>query len=76
MVNKDSQLYQTHPDWLLAVPEWTAPPWSESVCFGYSRPEVVDEILSISAVIEEAQLDYIKWDMNRLDGCLLSCLAS
>ena len=66
MVNKDSQLYRTHPDWLLAVPDRQPHHGRNQFVLDYSRPEVVDEIFErLSAVIEEAQLDYIKWDMNR-----------
>ena len=66
MVNKDSQLYRSHPDWLLAVPDRQPHHGRNQFVLDYSRPEVVDEIFErLSAVIEEAQLDYIKWDMNR-----------
>lgn len=66
MVNKDSQLYRTHPDWLLAVPDRQPHHGRNQFVLDYSRPEVVDEIFErLSAVIEEVQLDYIKWDMNR-----------
>ena len=66
MVNKDSQLYRTHPDWLLAVPDRQPHHGRNQFVLDYSRPEVVDEIFErLSAIIEEAQLDYIKWDMNR-----------
>ncbi|MFC2550976.1 alpha-galactosidase [Streptococcus sanguinis] len=66
MVNKDSQLYRTHPDWLLAVPDRQPHHGRNQFVLDYSRPEVVDEIFErLLAVIEEAQLDYIKWDMNR-----------
>ena len=66
MVNKDSQLYRAHPDWLLAVPDRQPHHGRNQFVLDYSRPEVVDEIFErLSAVIEGAQLDYIKWDMNR-----------
>ena len=66
MVNKDSQLYRTHPDWLLAVPDRQTRHGRNQFVLDYSRPEVVDEIFErLSAVIEGGQLDYIKWDMNR-----------
>lgn len=66
MVNKDSQFYRSHPDWLLAVPDRQPHHGRNQFVLDYSRPEVVDEIFErLSAVIEEAQLDYIKWDMNR-----------
>ncbi|MBF1703160.1 MAG: alpha-galactosidase, partial [Streptococcus sanguinis] len=55
-----------HPDWLLAVPDRQPHHGRNQFVLDYSRSEVVDEIFErLSAVIEEAQLDYIKWDMNR-----------
>ena len=66
MVNKESQLYRDHPDWLLAVPDRKPHHGRNQFVLDYSRPEVVDEIFKrLSTVIEEAKLDYIKWDMNR-----------
>ena len=53
MVNKDSQLYRTHPDWLLAVPDRQPHHGRNQFVLDYSRPEVVDEIFErLSAVIE------------------------
>ena len=66
MVSKDSQLYREHPDWLLAAPQRTGRHGRHQFVLDYSRPEVVEAIFeAMSAVIDEAQLDYIKWDMNR-----------
>lgn len=66
MVNKDSDLYREHPDWILAAP-------GSSVSFGrnqfvldFSRPEIVDHIYDkIAAILDSAPISYIKWDMNR-----------
>jgi len=56
---------RAHPDWVLGrlSPETE---WRHQVTLDLSKPEVVAYLLeSISAVVDEARIDYIKWDMNR-----------
>lgn len=66
MVNKDSDLYRSHPDWILEVPERTPCHGRNQFVLDFSRKEVVDAIYSMMcAVLDEASLSYIKWDMNR-----------
>lgn len=66
MVNKNSQLYQQHPDWILETPGHSPRHGRHQYVLDFSRPEVVSHIYQqMAALIETAQLDYIKWDMNR-----------
>lgn len=66
MINKDSKLYQEHPDWLLATPGRFESPSRFQHVLDFSRKEVVDYIHEkISKVIRESDISYIKWDMNR-----------
>ena len=66
MVNPDSDLYRAHPDWCLHVPERTRSLGRGQLVLDYSRPEVVDHIYGmLYKVIHEANISYIKWDMNR-----------
>ncbi len=66
MVNMDSDLYRAHPDWILQTPGRMSSLGRHQLVLDYSRKEVVDCIYEMMAkVIEEAKLDYIKWDMNR-----------
>lgn len=66
MANKNSDLYREHPDWILSVPERFECPSRYQHVLDFSRKEVVDYIYaSISKVIRESKISYIKWDMNR-----------
>ena len=66
MVNKDSDLYRAHPDWVIGVPERFESHARHQHILDFSRKEVVDAIYEmISKVIRESKISYIKWDMNR-----------
>ena len=66
MVNKNSILYRTHPDWIISTPDRFESPARQQHVLDYSRPEVVDYIYEMLAkVIENSCISYIKWDMNR-----------
>lgn len=66
MVNKDSDLYRNHPDWIIATPNRSQSQSRQQYVLDYSRPEVVNYIYGLmSKILREAHLSYIKWDMNR-----------
>ena len=66
MVNKDSDLYRAHPDWLIGVPGRFETHARHQHVLDFSRKEVVDYIYEmIAKVIRESSISYIKWDMNR-----------
>lgn len=66
MVNKDSDLYRKHPDWILSVPERLETPSRQQHVLDFSRKEVIDSIFAmLDKVIGESRISYIKWDMNR-----------
>ncbi|MCQ2397222.1 MAG: alpha-galactosidase [Lentisphaeria bacterium] len=66
MVSGDSDLYRAHPDWAIQVPNRRSTYQRFQFMLDFSRKEVVDHVYeTISAVIEEAKLDYMKWDANR-----------
>lgn len=66
MVNKDSDLYRAHPDWILSAPERFESPSRQQYVLDFSRKEVVDHIFEmLDEVIGESKISYIKWDMNR-----------
>ncbi len=66
MVNKDSDLYRAHPDWLIGVPGRMESHARHQYVLDFSRKEVVDYIHEmIAKVIRESSISYIKWDMNR-----------
>lgn len=66
MVNKDSDLYRTHPEWTFETPNRQTSHGRNQYVLDFSNPEVVDYIYGLMAkVIEESHITYIKWDMNR-----------
>lgn len=66
MVNKDSDLYREHPDWILATPNRSTSHGRFQYVLDFSRKEVVDRIYEMMAkILSEAKISYIKWDMNR-----------
>ncbi len=66
MVNPDSELYRAHPDWALRVAGRPPSEGRNQLVLDFSRDDVVDHVAaSISAVLREAGVSYVKWDMNR-----------
>ena len=66
MVNADSDLFRTHPDWILQVPGRTPCHGRYQYVLDFSRQEILDYIYEkIASILEGASISYIKWDMNR-----------
>lgn len=66
MVNKDSELYRSHPDWIIHTPNRHASHGRRQYVLDFSRKEVVDYIYEMVAkILRESKISYIKWDMNR-----------
>lgn len=66
MVNRDSDLYRAHPDWIIHTPGRNASHGRNQYVLDFSRDEVVDHIYEMMAkLLGEAKISYIKWDMNR-----------
>lgn len=66
MVNKGSELYQKHPDWILHTDGRHDSHGRHQYVLDFGRAEVVDYLYdSIVKVIQDAPISYIKWDMNR-----------
>lgn len=66
MVSPDSELYRAHPDWCIHVPGRKRSQWRNQLVLDLSRAEVRDYIVSsVSAVLESANIEYVKWDCNR-----------
>ena len=66
MVNKDSDLYRAHPDWIISAPNRFESHARHQNVLDFSRKEVVDYIYEmIAKVIRKSSISYIKWDMNR-----------
>nr|WP_251047458.1 alpha-galactosidase [Planococcus sp. ISL-110] len=66
MVSKASELYKTHPDWVIHVPNRQMSHGRNQFVLDFSRQEVVDFIHGLVAnVLRDAPISYVKWDMNR-----------
>ena len=66
MVNEDSDLFRTHPDWVIQTPNRRRSVGRFQLVLDYSRAEVVDHVFTqLSDVFSTAKISYVKWDMNR-----------
>lgn len=66
MVSPDSDLYRAHPDWCIHVPGRARTECRNQLTLDLSRREVCDYIVeAVSAVLDNADIRYVKWDMNR-----------
>ncbi|MDD6514149.1 MAG: alpha-galactosidase [bacterium] len=66
MTNKDSDLYREHPDWLLADTRRQYCHSRNQYVLDFSKKEVVDHIhAQMRAILKDAPVSYVKWDMNR-----------
>ena len=67
MVNVNSNLYRSHPEWVMEIP---GKPHSESRnqrILDFSNPEVVEYMTKqMEKVFSSANIAYVKWDMNRI----------
>ena len=66
MISGDSKLYRKHQDWALAVPGRRPALSRNQYVLDISRREVRDYIMEqVFAVLHSANIEYVKWDMNR-----------
>lgn len=66
MISEDSDLYRNHPDWCLHVENRPCSRSRYQLVLDFSRQDVRDYIYeSIKNVLSSANIEYVKWDMNR-----------
>lgn len=66
MVNKDSELYRAHPNWIIHDPNRKPSHTRNQYTLDFSRDEVVDHIYNqIEKLLSDYNISYVKWDMNR-----------
>lgn len=69
MINPDSDLYRAHKNYALGDGNYERTLSRHQLVIDTSRKEVVDELFErMSAVLDEYDIDYIKWDHNRNIG--------
>ena len=67
MVNVNSDLYRSHPDWAMAVKGRLHSEGRNQRVLDLANPEVQDYIINkMSEVFSSANISYVKWDMNRI----------
>ena len=66
MVSEDSDLFREHPDWHLGIKGRPATRGRYQLVLDLSRKDVCDYIIdSLNRILDEARIEYIKWDLNR-----------
>ncbi len=65
-VSEDSELFRAHPDWALTIPGRRPVRSRNQLVLDLSRKEVVDYLFeAMCGVLEQGNIEYVKWDMNR-----------
>jgi alpha-galactosidase len=66
MVSEDSDLYRAHPDWAMEIPGRHAVRSRNQIALDLSRKDVQDYLIkSVNAILDDANIYYVKWDINR-----------
>ena len=66
MISPDSDLYRAHPDWAIAIPGRTGSLARNQYVLDITRREVLEHTYeSVAKVLRSANIEYVKWDMNR-----------
>ncbi|UYM16037.1 alpha-galactosidase [Endozoicomonas euniceicola] len=66
MINKDSRLYQDHPEWLLQLDGYEQPTGRWQYVLDLQNPACFAYLLErLDALLTRYNIRYLKWDMNR-----------
>lgn len=66
MVNPDSDLYRLHPEYAIRIPGRDPSLGRNQFVLDLCNPKVRDYIVeSVKGILQEADISYVKWDMNR-----------
>ena len=66
MVNRDSDLYRAHPDWVINFPDRPRSELRNQLVLNLARPEVKAYVLEVlDRLASTYKIRYFKWDMNR-----------
>lgn len=66
MISPDSELYRAHPDWAIQIPGRRGSLSRNQYVLDLTRKEVRDYVYDmVAAVLHSANIEYVKWDMNR-----------
>jgi len=66
MISPNSDLYRAHPDWAMQTVGREGVQFRNQWVLDFSRKEVVEYVFEcMKKLLEENEIDYVKWDMNR-----------
>lgn len=66
MINRNSDLFREHPDWVLGDVRREQPLGRNQYALDLTRVEIRDYLLQqLTALIDDNHIAYLKWDMNR-----------
>ena len=66
MISPDSVLYETHPDYAIQIPGRVAGLCRNQYVLDLSRDEIVEYVWDMmKKILSSANIEYVKWDMNR-----------
>lgn len=75
MISLKSELYQKHPEWMMVDTRYPASHGRNQFVLDFTDEHVVNSIFEmLDKVLQEADVDYIKWDMNRTMSEVYSAL--
>ncbi len=65
-ISPNSDLYRAHPDWAIHTENSVGVQMRRQFVLDFSKKEAVDFIFeSMCKILDEYEIDYVKWDMNR-----------
>ncbi len=66
MISPDSDLYRTHPEWCIHITGRTPGLARNQYVLDLTNPEVVETVYGMmKKILSDANIVYVKWDMNR-----------
>ena len=66
MVNEDSDLFRKHPEYAIRIPGRKNTLGRNQLVLDLCNPDVQNYIIeSVGKILDEADVSYVKWDMNR-----------
>lgn len=76
MISQDSDLFRSHPDWMVRSPLQNPSPGRNQFLLDLTNIEVRDYLIkTLTEVFSSAEITYVKWDMNRnFSDCFSSSL--
>lgn len=66
MISPESELYREHPEWAISIPGREPTRSRNQLVLDLSNPEVAEHVYeAVASVLRSANIEYVKWDMNR-----------